>query len=189
MSQTGGGSSSSGISTKRKISQEEIRQKKSRMYCEVSDLSSSDIISLSEYLKGIAREKCDQEKSIKACEKFINTGNGHRLGESCGICLGPLLDNINSPAFGVLSYKCRCSINRIIHSRCMTSLVAASGGKCASCSHTFSVATTQNRRVKALKTFQVDGRGRTIDLTMDLGLNFSEDESEEESTLENINIQ
>lgn len=164
---SGGGSSSAAsiIGMKRMISPGELRQKKGRIHQEVSDLTSGQITELSDYLKGIASEKKNEEIFRRSCDKFIHKGNGYRLGDLCAICISPLLDDIDSPAFGVTSYKCRCTKNQLIHSRCMTSLVAASRGNCASCHSVFSVATTTDKNVRSLKTFQVDSMGRVIDLT------------------------
>ena len=102
---------------KRKASAETMKAKKAKVADLMAGLSSGNVTDVSDFLKTLASEKAEQEASISACKKFVKNGNGHRLGGDCGICWSPLLDNIDSQAFGITSYRCVCSVNRLIHVR------------------------------------------------------------------------
>lgn len=61
------------------------------------------------------------------------TENFVSLVGDCYICMEPLLNNIGTTKFGVLSWKCRCSIPQTAHSACLFSKVCHGQATCDMC--------------------------------------------------------
>lgn len=56
-----------------------------------------------------------------------------KLVGDCYICLEPLLNNIGTTKFGVVSWKCRCTVPQKAHSACVFSKICHGQAACDMC--------------------------------------------------------
>lgn len=122
MASIGGGSSSgpSKSSGKRKVticSDDKVNLAKAAILEDMSSMKPKDIYEIFSFLNGIAKEKEEASKLQENIVKFSKTNVAHRLRGDCPLCLSSLLDDMNSNASGVTSFRCSCPINRLVHTR------------------------------------------------------------------------
>ena len=128
------------------------------------DMSSKEIAAFAKSIMSLSKQKEEEEALAKVACSFIKSGKGYRLAGECYICLQPLLDDIESPSFGVTSYKCNCSKNQLVHVKCVTSLISSSG-KCGSCDTHIRIATTRVASFeRVFPTFRVVRRDEEFDV-------------------------
>lgn len=61
------------------------------------------------------------------------TDNLVKLVGDCYICLEPLLNNIGTTKFGVVSWRCRCTVPQKAHSACVFSKICHMEASCDMC--------------------------------------------------------
>jgi len=75
------------------------------------------------------KNRNDQKKLVQMTKNVPNLVD---LAEPCTICTDPLLQDIGKVSFGVISYSCKCTVVRTIHTKCWLSQ-EGSVPKCAYC--------------------------------------------------------
>lgn len=88
------------------------------------------------------------------------------LVEDCYICLEPLLNNIGTTKFGVVSWKCRCTVPQKAHSRCVFSKIchATNGqGKCDMCNSPMEFEKTTRKGTHAMIRLGISQSGTIAD--------------------------
>lgn len=78
-------------------------------------------------------EKSKLEDKQKVAEFVGKTPELADLVDDCYICMEPLLNNIGTSKFGVLSWHCRCTVAQKAHSSCLLAKICR-GDKCDMCS-------------------------------------------------------
>ena len=127
-------SSIPGDSSVTDVSSESDSTKRSREIDFVNELMTLDDIDKVDKLIRARREFVQKQISDKKkLQKMVTTiPNLVELMDSCEICMNPLLENIGTASFGVISYTCECSVVRTIHLKCCMS-TDSTYPKCAYC--------------------------------------------------------
>ncbi|CAM9122361.1 unnamed protein product, partial [Ectocarpus sp. 4 AP-2014] len=116
-----------------------------------------ELMAIGEAATALAKRKMDDRKKIAAfAEKHDNFVE---LVEDCYICLEPLLNNIGTTKFGVVSWRCRCTVPQKAHSRCVFSKIchATNGqGKCDMCKSPMEFEKTTRKGTHAMIRFHRD---------------------------------
>ncbi|CBJ27752.1 hypothetical protein Esi_0084_0045 [Ectocarpus siliculosus] len=135
-----------------------------------------ELMAIGEAATALAKRKMDDRKKIAAfAEKHDNFVE---LVEDCYICLEPLLNNIGTTKFGVVSWKCRCTVPQKAHSRCVFSKIchATNGqGKCDMCNSPMEFEKTTRKGTHAMIRFHRDETDKDAAIS-----NEEEEEREEE---------
>lgn len=98
----------------------------------------------------------DQKKVAEFVEKTPELAN---LIENCYICMEPLLNNIGTPKFGVLSWHCRCTVAQTAHSACLFPKICSGESKCDMCSSPMLFESPRgNRNEATIKVIQKNPR-------------------------------
>lgn len=77
-------------------------------------------------------EKAKIEDKRKVDEFVAKTPDFATLIDDCYICMEPLLNNIGTTKFGVISWQCRCTVAQKAHASCLFSKICRSS-KCDMC--------------------------------------------------------
>eukprot|EP00752_Nemacystus_decipiens_P004796 g4364.t1 len=80
-----------------------------------------------------ALEKSKLEDSEKVAAFVAKHDNFVELVGDCYICLEPLLNNIGTTKFGVVSWRCRCTVPQKAHSGCIFSKICHGQSLCDMC--------------------------------------------------------
>lgn len=72
---------------------------------------------------------------VQVAAFVVENENFADLVGDCYICLEPLLNNIGTTKFGVVSWKCRCTVPQKAHTGCLFSKIslAVGGARCDMC--------------------------------------------------------
>lgn len=104
----------------------------------------------------LEKAKLEDRKKVEAFvaknEDFVS------LVEDCYICLEPLLNNIGTPKFGVISWHCRCTVAQKAHSACIFSKIYRGKAKCDMCSSPMMFENSRRRGSKATLLFYREGK-------------------------------
>ncbi|CAM9202764.1 unnamed protein product [Ectocarpus sp. 12 AP-2014] len=140
-----------------------------------------ELMAIGEAATALAKRKMDDRKKIAAfAEKHDNFVE---LVEDCYICLEPLLNNIGTTKFGVVSWKCRCTVPQKAHSRCVFSKIchATNGqGKCDMCKSPMEFEKTTRKGTHAMIRFHRDETDKDAADWSRADSNDEEEEEEEE---------
>ncbi|CAM9329485.1 unnamed protein product [Ectocarpus sp. 8 AP-2014] len=104
-------------------------------------------------------EKRKLEDNKKVAAFVAKNDNFVELVGDCYICLEPLLNNIGTTKFGVVSWRCRCTIPQKAHSACVFSKichVANSQGTCDMCDSPMMFEKTRRKGTQATIRFHRD---------------------------------
>ncbi|CAM9572020.1 unnamed protein product [Laminaria digitata] len=100
------------------------------------------------------RVKAEEKKKVAA---FVEKNeNLVELVGDCHICLEPLLNNIGTTKFGVLSWRCRCTVAQKAHSACVFSKFCHGQGKCDMCHSPMKFEKTTRRGLETTIHFHRD---------------------------------
>ena len=111
---------------------------------------------------------------------LAKTENFASLVGDCYICMDPLLNNIGTTKFGVLSWNCRCSIPQKAHSACLFSKICHGQATCDMCHSPMLFEKTRRRGREATLRFH---RSATRTDLSDASSSDSREGSSEEGSL------
>ncbi|CAM9897148.1 unnamed protein product [Ectocarpus fasciculatus] len=106
-----------------------------------------------------ALEKTKLENSKKVAAFVAKNDNFVNLVGDCYFCLEPLLSNIGTTRFGVLSWRCRCTVPPKAHSGCVFSKICHAGdrqGVCDMCGSPMVFEKTRRKGTQATIRFHRD---------------------------------
>ncbi|CAN0226288.1 unnamed protein product [Scytosiphon promiscuus] len=127
-----------------------------------------------------ALEKTKLEDSQKVAAFVAKTDNFVDLVGDCYICLEPLLNNIGTTKFGVVSWKCRCTVPQKAHSGCVFSKICHGQSTCGMCDSPMEFEKTRRKGTQATIRFH-RGEKATDSETSDSSDSDSSDSSDPES--------
>ncbi|CAM9987945.1 unnamed protein product [Ectocarpus fasciculatus] len=107
----------------------------------------------------MALEKRKLEDSKKVAAFVAKNDNFVDLVGDCYICLEPLLNNIGTTKFGVVSWRCRCTVPQKAHSACVFSKICHvpnSQGTCDMCDSPMMFEKTRRKGTQATIRFHRD---------------------------------
>lgn len=109
----------------------------------------------------LEKAKLEDRKKVEA---FVAENEDFaQLVEDCYICMEPLLNNIGSTKFGVISWHCRCTIAQKAHSACIFSKVSRGQMKCDMCNSQMFFEKSRRKGWKATIVFNREGQSSDMD--------------------------
>eukprot|EP00903_Cladosiphon_okamuranus_P018056 g16617.t1 len=100
---------------------------------QLRDLSQAAAALEKEKLAKLELEKKKREDKEKVAAFIAKNKSFVDLVGDCYICLEPLLNNIGTTKFGVVSWKCRCTVPQKAHTGCLFSKISRQTNGQATC--------------------------------------------------------
>lgn len=119
-----------------------------------------------EELSKLSKAAAEMEKRKLADKKklaeFVSkTPELAGLVDDCYICTEPLLNNIGTSEFGVVSWHCRCTVAQKAHSACLFSKICHGDDMCDMCSSPMRFASPRANRSGVMIQFLEAGDSRS----------------------------